>query len=109
MIKTTSWKPFGFMIIKKEWIFNDPFLRILDFFQNYKATVIDTWKNYTEILGQDKLKFMEQIEENRIEEIFYENIKVSGVKNLNIIKDHSSIALYDLIEKDEKFKLQNFN
>ena len=78
-------------------------IKILEFFTNYKATVIDCWKNYIEIMDGQQLKYMETIEDNKIEEIFYENIKIANIENLDVIKNDSSLALYDLIKDSQKF------
>ena len=58
---------------------------MLEFFTNYKATVIDSWKD------------------RELEEIFYENIQNANIENLNVIKNHSFLALYDLIKDTQKF------
>jgi len=78
-------------------------IKILDFFPKYKATVIDAWKNYTEVNNKNKITYMDEIEENNIEKIFYENIKIAEIKNLTVIKNDSTTALFDLINNGEKF------
>ena len=60
-------------------------IKMLEFFTNYKATVIDSWKD------------------RELEEIFYENIQNANIENLNVIKNHSFLALYDLIKDTQKF------
>ena len=78
-------------------------IKILEFFPSYNATVIDNWKNYKESINKIPLKFMENIEENNIEKIFYNNINNANIQNLNVIKNNSSVALYEMINENNKF------
>jgi predicted O-methyltransferase YrrM len=75
-------------------------INMLKYLPDSNATVIDMWKNY------DENTSLNQLEENGIEKIFYENLKKSAMENrINVLKGDSNHILKDLIEKREIYDL----
>ena len=75
-------------------------VKIMELIPNSKSIAIDTWKDYDE-LGNELLKNMEQ---NNVENIFYNNIKNAKLENrIKVLKGDSSIILFDLLKTNEKF------
>jgi len=85
-------------------------IKILELLPNSKGTVIDKWKNYIEydsIISDDreksKIHIVSNLEENKIEQIFYNNIKVAGIQNMNVFKGDSADILLNMISENIKF------
>ena len=82
-------------------------IKILEKLPNSKGTVIDMWENYDEYdnckTGNKEVIELKKIKENNIEKIFYNNIKISGIKDLNVLKGDSANILLNLISENKKF------
>ena len=77
-------------------------IKLTELIKNSEITVIDSWENYNEIGGT--LGTVDQIEENNIEQIFYRNIEISGLKDLfTVRKGNSFDVLLSLIKNGEMF------
>jgi predicted O-methyltransferase YrrM len=64
------------------------------------GVAIDTWKNYDE----DGISILKNIQDNRIEELFYANVKQAGMENRVIaLKGDSADRLMELIEQKQRF------
>lgn len=80
-------------------------IKILENLPNSKGSVIDIWKNYDEnIVLYDnsiiKSPAVINIENNNIENKFYENIKIAGLTNrINVFKGDSANVLVDMISQ----------
>lgn len=75
-------------------------INMLQYLPDATATVIDIWKDY------DENKLLESIEKNRIEEIFYHNISIAGMKDRIIVKKNDSKkVLMDFIRENTNFDL----
>lgn len=75
-------------------------IEMLKIYPEAKGVAIDTWKNYDE----DGNQILKSMEERGIEEIFYENIRQSGVENRVIgMKGDSIDKLCELIEHGKQF------
>ena len=73
-------------------------INLLKFINNSNATVIDKWSSYNEC------KVTENIEENKVEQTFYKNIKKKKMENkVNVLKGDSFEMLIKLLKKNEKF------
>lgn len=92
-------------------------IQIMKYFQNPKATVIDSWKNYNEENNKIPNKNMENIEQNNIKNVFINNIiKANIFDKVTMIHEDSNLALkhmmnnylsnsFDLIYIDGSHKL----
>ena len=85
-------------------------IKILEYLPNSKGTVIDKWENYEEhdslisdVREQSKIAIVSNLQENKVEEIFYNNIKVSGIQNMNVFKGDSADILLNMISENIKF------
>lgn len=77
-------------------------IKLVELIKNSEITVIDMWENYNEQGGVEGT--VDKIQENNIEQIFYNNIKKSGLKHLFTIKKGNSFnVLLDLNRNNEKF------
>ena len=75
-------------------------IKILSMIPNSSGTAIDSFKNYNE----ENLEMLQTIEENKIEEIFYKNIKSVGFQDkVRLLKGDSFEILLDLNKQDEKY------
>jgi predicted O-methyltransferase YrrM/tetratricopeptide (TPR) repeat protein len=75
-------------------------IEMLKLYPEAKGVAIDTWKNYDE----DGNQILKSMEERGIEEIFYENIRQSGMENRVIgMKGDSVDKLCELIEHGKQF------
>jgi tetratricopeptide (TPR) repeat protein len=75
-------------------------IEMLKLYPSAKGVAIDAWKNYDE----DQLNALINIEENDVEQTFYENIEKAGMKGrIKAIKGDSVEKLIDLIEAKDKF------
>lgn len=73
---------------------------MLKLYPDAKGIAIDTWKNYEE----DGVELLKKMEENEIEKIFYENVRVADMKNRIFgIKGDSVDKLCELIEAGQQF------
>ena len=73
-------------------------ISMLKYLPDATATVIDMWKNYNENTSLNTL------EENGIEEIFYENVKKAEMDSrIEILKGDSKDILKDLITKNKRY------
>jgi len=73
-------------------------INMLKYLPDATATVIDMWINYYEhnLLGS--------IEENNIEEIFYNNLKKVDIKHrVRVLEGDSKNILVDMVKKREKY------
>lgn len=65
-----------------------------------RGVAIDSWKNYEE----ENLSQLRNIQENRIEEIFHQNVKKAGMTHrVTALKGDSVDRLLELVERREKF------
>lgn len=85
-------------------------IKILELLPNSKGTVIDKWENYEEYDNvfsddreQSKNAIVSNLQENNIEQIFYNNIKVAGIQNMNVFKGDSGDILLNMISENIKF------
>ena len=77
-------------------------IKLVELIKNAEITVIDIWEDYNEVGGV--LGTVDKIQENHIEQIFYNNIEKSGLKHLFTIKKGNSFnVLLDLNKSDSKF------
>jgi len=77
-------------------------IKLLELIKNSEMTVIDMWENYNESGGVEGT--VDKIQENNIEQIFYNNIEKSGLKHLFTIKKGNSFnVLLDMNKNNEKF------
>jgi glycosyltransferase involved in cell wall biosynthesis/predicted O-methyltransferase YrrM len=62
------------------------------------AVVIDMWENYDEKYDNKSISYLSYMEENNVEKVFYENVKVSGMQNrIQAFKgDSKDVLLYNL-------------
>jgi len=75
-------------------------IEMLKLYPDAKGVAIDTWKNYDE----DGIEILMNMEENRIEKIFYENVRVAGMANrITAMKGDSVDKLCELIEAGQQF------
>jgi predicted O-methyltransferase YrrM/tetratricopeptide (TPR) repeat protein len=75
-------------------------IEMLQLYPEAKGVAIDTWKNYDE----DGIAIFNNMEENRTENIFYENIRIAGlVDRVKAIKGDSVGKLCELIEAGQQF------
>ena len=65
---------------------------MVELIKNSEITVIDSWENYNEIGGT--LGTVDQIEENNVEQIFYRNIEISGLKDLFTVRKGNSFDVW---------------
>jgi predicted O-methyltransferase YrrM len=64
------------------------------------GVAIDTWKNYDE----DGISILKNIQDNRIEELFYANVKQAGMtQRITALKGDSADRLMELIEQKQRF------
>lgn len=81
-------------------------IKILEYLPNSKGNVIDIWKNYNEnITLADgsiiKSESVSNINNNNIENMFYNNIKSAGLSNnINVFKGDSANVLADMISEN---------
>jgi predicted O-methyltransferase YrrM len=83
-------------------------IKILETLPNSKGTVIDRWENYVEydstISHSISIEQTKKIKENNVEQIFYNNIKIANIKNINVLKGDSANILLNMIgDKNKKF------
>ena len=85
-------------------------IKILELLPNSKGTVIDKWENYIEYDSslsnnreKSKINIVSNLEENNVEKIFYNNIKVAGIQNMNVFKGDSADILLNMISENIKF------
>lgn len=78
-------------------------IKILELLPNSKGTVIDMWKNYNEYNYEKAIPCLQQIENNNIENMFYNNIKNAGISNINVFKGDSASILLDMVSNNTKF------
>jgi predicted O-methyltransferase YrrM/tetratricopeptide (TPR) repeat protein len=61
---------------------------------------VDRWENYDE----ENIDILQNIEQNRVEEVFYRNVKVAGLENrIKGMKGKSSNVLLELIRADMQY------
>ena len=82
----------------------------MELLPNSKGTVIDKWKNYivydnrlSNNREKSKINIVSNLEENNVEQIFYNNIKVAGIQNMNVFKGDSGDILLNMISENIKF------
>jgi tetratricopeptide (TPR) repeat protein/cephalosporin hydroxylase len=64
------------------------------------GVAIDTWKNYDE----EGISILKNIQDNRIEELFYANVKQVGMTHrITALKGDSADRLMELIEQKQRF------
>ena len=80
-------------------------IKILELLPNSKGTVIDSWKNYEENTYGNGVACLKNIENNNIEDIFHDNIKIAGINNMNVFKGDSCNILMDMIANNMKFDI----
>ena len=77
-------------------------IKLTELITNSKTTVVDSWENYSEVGGVPEN--MDKIKENNIEQIFYNNIETSGLKDLFTVKKGDSFAvLVEFIKTNTSF------
>ena len=75
-------------------------IKIMEMIPNSTATAIDSFQNYNE----DNLEILKKIEENKVEEIFYKNIKTAKLQDkVRLLKGDSFEILLDLVKENEKY------
>ena len=73
-------------------------IEILNTIPNSTATAVDMWSSYNEN------NLLENLENNKVEEAFYRNIKMKNMQDrIKTIKGDSLKILFELINKNEKF------
>jgi tetratricopeptide (TPR) repeat protein len=93
-------------------------IEIMKRIPNSKGTAVDRWDNYEEINTNEvknrsvfenpeikkSLENLENIKERNIENIFYQNIYVSGLKDrVNTVKGDSHAVLLEMNRKNERY------
>lgn len=77
-------------------------IKLVELIKNAEITVVDIWENYNEVGGVSGT--VDKIKENDIEQIFFKNIEISGLKHLFTVKKGNSFdVLLDLNKNNEKF------
>jgi predicted O-methyltransferase YrrM len=75
-------------------------IAMLKLYPEAKGVAIDNWRNYDE----DGIKLLKNIEENELEKIFYENVRMASMTNrIKGIKGDSVDKLCELIEAGQQF------
>jgi predicted O-methyltransferase YrrM/glycosyltransferase involved in cell wall biosynthesis len=75
-------------------------IEMLKLYPEAKGFAIDTWKNYDE----DGIEILKNMEQNQIEKLFYENIKIANMSDrIKGIKGDSVDKLCELIEAGQQF------
>ena len=83
-------------------------IKIVEKLPNSDVSVIDMWKNYDSYIlksngDKNLIESVSSIENNNIEKIFYNNMKIAGINNINVFKGDSAIILMNMISKNKKF------
>jgi predicted O-methyltransferase YrrM len=80
-------------------------INILNRLGSYSTGVaIDRWENYEEKFAGNTIDILKNVENNKVESIFHENVKSSGMENrIRALKGDSVDKLLELISKHEKF------
>lgn len=75
-------------------------IEMLKLYPEAKGTAIDTWKNYDE----DGIEILKNMEENEVEKLFYENMRIANMTNrVTGMKGDSVDKLCELIEAGQQF------
>ena len=73
-------------------------IEMLKLLPNARAVVVDRWESYDEKKNNKTISNIKNIEENKVEKIFYDNIKASGMENrIEAYKgDSKDVLMYKL-------------
>jgi predicted O-methyltransferase YrrM len=81
-------------------------IAMLQYLPRAHATTIDKWSNYIEKYNNGIISSLNQMVQNNVEQIFFDNIEKAGVKNrINAMKGDSSNLLLELIKKNNIFDI----
>jgi GR25 family glycosyltransferase involved in LPS biosynthesis len=80
---------------------------MLQYLPNAHATTIDRWENYIEKYNNENISYLNQMEQNNVEHIFYDNIEKSAINKckINAMKGDSSDLLIELIKQNSAFDI----
>jgi predicted O-methyltransferase YrrM len=80
-------------------------IKLAELIKNPIMTVIDKWEDYTDT-AKNAIGIVDKIKDNKIEQIFYKNIEIAGMKDIfKVLKGCSFFILLDLIKSNEKFDM----
>ena len=77
---------------------------ILQILSKADGTAIDQWKNYEEVFDKKHIDSLKNIETNRIEQVFDDNVRKANMENrIHKIKGDSGEVLMDLFIQNKRF------
>jgi len=79
---------------------------MLQYLPQAHATTIDKWSNYIEKYNDGIISSLNQMVQNNVEQIFYDNIKRAGfIDRITILKGDSCGMLIDLIKQNKTYDI----